>query len=786
MKKISLLTLFPLILLFNACGDETTENITQVNMAMEVVSSAKNLPKCTKDNEGEQAFVKGEKSARVCIDGEWISVAGGYSCTTKELKDKSGIKIICNGDSIGVVKNGAKGDAGADGKDGKNGTNGKNGTDGKQGAKGDTGAPGVGCSVTSLTDSAVTIKCGSDSFTMSMRGSNGNGGAANTSVVDTNEVYEIENASIRGVSQKGPFVKGATVTAFELDGSKSLLQTGRTFSGTISQDDGRFNMSNVTLKSSFVRLSANGYYRNEVTGKRSASPITLNAVTDLYARNTVNVNLLTHLEFDRVAELLRKGAGTLNIKKAKKQAEREIFNAFHIDATGFGYSEDLDVFGKTEADAALLAISILLQGDRSEAELTELLTSCSIDLSSDSTWDDLSKRAEIADWAATADSSVADSASQLAKFRKNVKDWNLSDSVPDFEKFIRRFWSEELGLGVCGDDVPVGTVKWVSNKKSKKYYAKSFTDTTNKNRFICDDASRFRWRAATDIEKDTYQWKAGENGELKKGQINSNIYYIYDSSKKAWRYATTLEKDTYKRTCTKDGTLFSGNVTDSMYVCDAGKFRVANKKLEIELNRGCVSYFMNKSDTLVLHSSYTCTPDGWVYDSVNVIRDPRDKQVYKTIKIGSLYWMAENLNYKTENSYCYNDSVEYCAKYGRLYTWAAAKLACPSGWHLPSRAEWDNLFTAVGGGATAGKILKSQTGWVNDGNGTDGVGFMGLPAGYSIIGSSGNVGEITLFWSSSELDSSDAYDMFLSEKLDDANLDVSNKNYAFSVRCVQD
>ena len=75
---------------------------------------------------------------------------------------------------------------------------------------------------------------------------------------------------------------------------------------------------------------------------------------------------------------------------------------------------------------------------------------------------------------------------------------------------------------------------------------------------------------------------------------------------------------------------------------------------------------------------------------------------------------------------------------------------------------------------------------MNDGNGTDGVGFMGLPAGYSIIGSSGNVGEITLFWSSSELDSSDAYDMFLSEKLDDANLDVSNKNYAFSVRCVQD
>lgn len=170
------------------------------------------------------------------------------------------------------------------------------------------------------------------------------------------------------------------------------------------------------------------------------------------------------------------------------------------------------------------------------------------------------------------------------------------------------------------------------------------------------------------------------------------------------------------------------------------------------------------------------------------LADDRDGQIYKTVKIGDQTWMAENLNYETDSSFCYKDSAEFCEKYGRLYTWDAVIDVCPDGWHLPSKAEWETLITAVGGQATAGKMLKSTSG----GKGTDAFGFSALPAGYRVKGGGYLYAGAHTFFRSSTVSSTEInngpYSAFLDFNADYAAGMSSDdyNNYGFSVRCLKD
>jgi len=169
-----------------------------------------------------------------------------------------------------------------------------------------------------------------------------------------------------------------------------------------------------------------------------------------------------------------------------------------------------------------------------------------------------------------------------------------------------------------------------------------------------------------------------------------------------------------------------------------------------------------------------------------VFTDSRDGKKYKTVKIGSQTWMAENLNYDAHGSKCYDNKPDNCAKYGRLYNWQTARTACPNGWHLPSKAEWEKLTSAVGGEKTEGLKLKAKSGWNSNGNGTDDFGFSALPGGNGDSdGSFSNVG-YGYWWSSSEYDSYSAYyrDMYYS--YEGASWGNDGKTSLRSVRCLQD
>jgi TonB family protein len=173
-------------------------------------------------------------------------------------------------------------------------------------------------------------------------------------------------------------------------------------------------------------------------------------------------------------------------------------------------------------------------------------------------------------------------------------------------------------------------------------------------------------------------------------------------------------------------------------------------------------------------------------------------QTYKTVKIGEQTWMAENLNYNAEGSKCYDNKPANCEKYGRLYNWATAMKACPSGWHLPSDEEWDKLYRFADGtngtesrysSRIAYKFLKSKEGWDCDpdeicGNGIDVFGFSALPGGCGFpdggFARGGNGGS---WWSSSEDKSfrKYAYDRDMGSIWFNGD-----KIYFYSVRCVQD
>ena len=568
-------------------------------------------------------------------------------------------------------------------------------------------------------------------------------------------VVAVKNKTITGVSQKGPFVNGASVTVQELDG-KTLAQTGKSFKGKISGDNGEFSVSSVTLVSQYALLEANGFYQNEVTGRNSNAAITLNALVDLSKRENVNINLLTHLEYERALYLTTTG---MNVPAAKKQAEREIFEAFRITGD-FASSEELNILSTGAGDAALLAISVLMQSNLSEANLSERLANFASDIEEDGKWNDETTKATMADWASTAN---------LANIGANVQALSANNKVPAFEQAVKNFWWNNYGLGSCSAANP-GEIKQDTNSLS------GYHDT----------------------------------------------YFFCDTSIANWRRATVMEYDTYLKSCSNSANLVSGAVVEAnKYVCDAGSFRAATAS-EKTNGRGCTSY--NLGEERLVAGYMQCSSSGaWSVGRTvsGTLTDARDgNRQYATIGIGTQMWMAENLNfvYKVNGasygSYCYANSADSCAKYGKLYTWGAAmdsattgcgygkrcdadtgrvQGVCPNGWHLPSQAEWQTLFTAVGGQSTAGKELKATSGWYigagwdYTGGGPDDFGFSALPSGYRVRYDFTTVGRNAYFWSSSEYVADYAWCMYLSYDRVQAYLDDHRDKYnGNAVRCLRD
>jgi hypothetical protein len=245
---------------------------------------------------------------------------------------------------------------------------------------------------------------------------------------DQSDIRPIVKEKLSGYVQKGPYINGTTIQMYELN--SSLVQTGKSFTTKIIDNRGSFEINNISLSSQYVEFSASGYYFNENKGDISPSELSLNALSDITDISTVNINILTHLERDRVEYLVETGT---DFSQAKVTAQSELLAPFGFGNSNINNSENLNISENDEGNAILLAISVILQGDRSVGDLTELLANISTDLRPDGIIDNntitLLRNTAVG----------LNYSSIRTNLEKRYADLDVSAAIPDFEKCIDDF-----------------------------------------------------------------------------------------------------------------------------------------------------------------------------------------------------------------------------------------------------------------------------------------------------------------------------------------------------------
>lgn len=239
----------------------------------------------------------------------------------------------------------------------------------------------------------------------------------------------ITRDKINGFIQKGPFLNGTSIGIFELD--KTYTLTGKSFTTQIVDNSGFFQIVNLSFASQFLLFKADGYYFNEISGKNSSSPITLYTLTDITNKSSINVNILSNLEKSRIEYLLSTGK---SFTIAKKQAEQEILKIFSITKPDIEDSDLLNISQDGDDNAILLAISLIIQGYRTEADMTELIANISTDIRLDGVLDSTSLGSLLIN-----DAKLLNLNQIRTTIENRYANLGMTVTIPNFEKYVNIF-----------------------------------------------------------------------------------------------------------------------------------------------------------------------------------------------------------------------------------------------------------------------------------------------------------------------------------------------------------
>jgi len=486
---------------------------------------------------------------------------------------------------------------------------------------------------------------------------------------------KIKKNKLSGYVQKGPYINGTSIQMYELN--SSLNQTGKVFSTQIINNRGSFEISEVQLSSEFVEFSASGYYFNEITGDISPSELSLYALSDITDLTTVNVNILTHLEKGRVDYLVDYGK---SFSEAKDTAQKEVLAIFGYELPEMDNSEMLDIAVNKDENAILLAISLILQGNRSVGDLTELLANITTDMKQDGKLNGATILSQLRSTTLLLD---------LAEIRSNLEtryeELGINATIPGFEEYINDFLS------------------FTGLKPTTSTQAASVITTT---------------------------------GAILNGTVNANDL----STTVTFEYGTTTD---YGSTATATQNPVSGhdNTAVSAAISDLSPGTTYHFRVKSVNSLGTVYgsdyVFITFNITDIDGNGYHTITIGsqiWMKENLKTSKY-NDGNSIPNITDNSA-WL--NL---TSPGYCWvgNDILNNKNIYGALYNRYAIELVyngdkkiCPNGWHIPIPSDWQELINFLGGSSIAGGKLKEEglEHWDSPNIGAENsVGFSAIPAG---------------------------------------------------------